>query len=122
MRRLGGSFDRVVCASGELRERLGAEGLDFTRFRNSLRDQILVERVREREVNQRIRVTDADIDRALQERQAQAAVGAQLNLAQILVTVPEGAAAQMYCETWPNFTLELRSVTFATPVESLTLM
>lgn len=82
----------------QLRDRLRADGMDVPRFRANLRDQILVERVREREVNQRIRVTDADIDRALQERQAQAAVGAQLNLAQILVTVPEGAAADVVAQ------------------------
>ena len=72
--------------------------ITVAQLRDRLRDQILVERVREREVNQRIRVTDADIDRVLQERQAQAAVGAQLNLAQILVTVPEGAAADVVAQ------------------------
>jgi peptidyl-prolyl cis-trans isomerase SurA len=46
-------------------------------------------------VNQRIRVTDADIDRALDERKAQSANGTQLNIAQILVPVPEGAGADV---------------------------
>jgi len=82
----------------QLRDRLRADGMDLPRFRSNLRDQILVERVREREVNQRIRITDADIDRTLQERQAQAAAGAQLNLAQILVTVPEGATADVVAQ------------------------
>ena len=82
----------------QLRERLRSDGMDMARFRSNLRDQILVERVREREVNQRIRITDADVDRALQERQAQAAMGAQLNLAQILVTVPEGAPADVLAQ------------------------
>lgn len=82
----------------QLRERLRADGMDLPRFRNNLRDQIQVERVREREVNQRIRITDADIDRALDERLAQAAGGAQLNVAQILVTVPDGAAADVVAQ------------------------
>lgn len=82
----------------QLRERLRADGMDMVRFRSNLRDQILVERVREREVNQRIRVTDGDIDRALEERMAQAAGGTQLNLAQILVTVPEGATAEVVAQ------------------------
>ncbi len=82
----------------QLRERLRADGMDLPRFRSTLRDQILVERVREREVNQRIRITDGDIDRALEERRAQAAAGAQLNLAQILVTVPEGASAEVVAQ------------------------
>jgi peptidyl-prolyl cis-trans isomerase SurA len=82
----------------QLRDRLRADGMDVPRFRANLRDQILVERVREREVNQRIRVTDSDIDRALQERQAQASATAQLNLAQILVTVPEGAGPDVVAQ------------------------
>lgn len=77
----------------QLRERLKAEGLDYARFRNNLRDQILVERVREREVTARIRVTDAEIDRYLDERRSAAGAEAQLNIAQILVAVPEGADA-----------------------------
>jgi len=49
----------------QLRERLKAEGIDYTRFRSNLRDQMLAERVREREVISRIRITDAEIDNVL---------------------------------------------------------
>ena len=82
----------------QLRDRLRAEGLDFGRFRNNLRDQLMVERVREREVLARIRVTDADIDRLLDERRSKSATANQINLAQILVTVPEGAAADVVAQ------------------------
>lgn len=82
----------------QLRERLRAEGLDFGRFRNNLRDQLMVERVREREVLARIRITDADIDRVLDERRGKSATANQINLAQILVAVPEGAAAEVLAE------------------------
>lgn len=101
-----GDVDRAIAniaaqnqlSIAQLRDRLRADGMDVPRFRANLRDQILSERVREREVNQRIRITDADIDRALEERVAQANAGAQLNLAQILVTVPEGAAADVVAQ------------------------
>jgi peptidyl-prolyl cis-trans isomerase SurA len=75
----------------ELRKRLQAEGIEFARFRSSLRDQILVERVREREVHARIRLSDADIDKFVEQQRGVAEAAAELNLAQILVTVPEGA-------------------------------
>jgi peptidyl-prolyl cis-trans isomerase SurA len=75
----------------QLRARLKEEGIDFVRFRSNLADQLLVERAREREVNQRIRINDADIDRVVAEQRAAAAGEPTLNLAQILVTVPEGA-------------------------------
>ncbi len=76
----------------QLRERLRGDGIDYPRFRANLRDQILVERVREREVYQRIRITDAEIDKAIERQRGQAAADAELSIAQILVTVPDGAA------------------------------
>ncbi|WP_396267335.1 peptidylprolyl isomerase [Ideonella sp.] len=78
-----------------LRERLKAEGLDMTRFRNNLRDQILAERTREREVQGRLRISDADVERFIEEQAAQRGRMATLNLAQILVTVPEGASREV---------------------------
>ena len=77
----------------QLRDRLRQEGLDWARFRGNLRDQMLVERLREREVYQRIRITDLDIDRLVDQQRAAAQADAELNLAQILVTMPEGASA-----------------------------
>ena len=82
----------------ELRQRLAAEGIDFKRFRENLRDQMLSERVREREVQGRIRITDGDIDKYLGERQAALQGRAQLNIAQILVPVPEGAGPVVVSE------------------------
>jgi peptidyl-prolyl cis-trans isomerase SurA len=76
-----------------LRERLRSEGMDFARFRANLRDQILADRVREREVASRIRVSDLEIDAWLAEQRAKQATETQLDIAQILITVPEGASA-----------------------------
>ncbi len=77
----------------QLRERMRADGIDYARFRANLRDQMLVERVREREVYQRIRVSDLEIDRLVDQQRAAAQADAELNIAQILVTVPENASA-----------------------------
>ncbi|HET9207350.1 MAG TPA: peptidylprolyl isomerase [Burkholderiaceae bacterium] len=82
----------------ELRRRLQAEGVEFARFRNSLRDQILVERVREREVQARIRISDAEIDKFIAQQRGAAEAAAELNIAQILVTVPEGASDAQVAE------------------------
>jgi peptidyl-prolyl cis-trans isomerase SurA len=82
----------------EMRKRLVGEGIDFTRFRNNLRDQMMVERVREREVHARIRVTDAEIDRFVEGQRGVAAAAAEINLAQILVTVAEGASESVVAE------------------------
>ena len=78
----------------QLRARLQQQGLAYGTFRNNVKDQLLVERVREREVNQRIRVSDADVDALIEQRRAASGKAGQLNVAQILVSVPEGAAAE----------------------------
>jgi peptidyl-prolyl cis-trans isomerase SurA len=77
----------------QLRERLRQDGIDYARFRANLRDQMMVERVREREVYQRIRITDLEIDRLVDQQRAAAQADAEFNIAQILVAVPEGASA-----------------------------
>ena len=82
----------------QLRDRMRAEGMEMPRFRNNLRDQLMLERVREREVNARIRVSDADIDKLLDDYRAKASGETQLNLAQILVTVPENASAELLAQ------------------------
>ena len=74
-----------------LRERLRAEGIDYPRFRANVRDQIMIERLREREVYQRIRITDEEVDKFIEERRQAANADAETNIAQILVSVPEGA-------------------------------
>ena len=76
----------------QLRERLQREGLDYGRFRSSVRDQLMVERTREREVQSRIKVSEAEVDDFLDKQRAKAPV--ELDIAQILVTVPDGASVE----------------------------
>ena len=82
----------------QLRARLQQQGLSYSSFRSNIRDQISVERVREREVNQRIRITDADVEALIEQRRAASGKTAQINVAQILVTVPEGAGADVIAQ------------------------
>lgn len=77
----------------ELRRRIAAEGLSLAAFRRDLRDQLLLSRLRDREVEARVRVTEAEIDQFLQDLQASADPSTlEINLAQVLVAVPESAA------------------------------
>jgi peptidyl-prolyl cis-trans isomerase SurA len=82
----------------QLRARLQQQGIAYSTFRNNVKDQMLMERVREKEVNQRIRISNDDIDKLIEQRRAAAGTSAQLNIAQILVTVPEGASADVVAE------------------------
>ncbi len=76
----------------ELHRRVARDGMTVSQFRAQLHDQILLQRLRERDVVSRIRVTDLEIDQSLAEQQGSQGPGdVQLNLAQILVAVPEAA-------------------------------
>jgi peptidyl-prolyl cis-trans isomerase SurA len=79
----------------QLRERLRREGVDYARFRKNVRDQMLVERTREREVQGRIRITDAEVEDWLEKRRAAAGKATEFNIAQVLVIVPENAPANV---------------------------
>lgn len=82
----------------QLRERLRKEGVDYLKFRENVKEQMMVERVREREVASRIKVSDADIDALLEQRRTAGGAAAELNIAQILVGVPEGASEAVVAE------------------------
>ena len=74
----------------DLRDRMRADGLDYQRYRDSLREQILLERVRQREVNSRIQVTDTDVTE-FYAKGAEGLVESSYNIAHILIAVPENS-------------------------------
>ncbi len=79
----------------ELRRRLAADGLSLVQFRGQLRDQLLLSRIREREVDGRVRVTDAEVDQFMRDEQISSSAAPQeINIAQILVAVPESATPE----------------------------
>lgn len=76
----------------ELRRRLKADGIAYSQFESDLRDELLVSRLRQREVDLRVTVTEQDIDQFLREQEGGTELSSlALNLAQILVAVPENA-------------------------------
>lgn len=77
----------------ELHRRVSASGQTVAQFRNQLSDQILLQRLHQREVGARLRVTDQEIAQYLSEQQSSVSVdNLEINLAQILVAVPESAS------------------------------
>ena len=77
----------------QLRQQLRREGIDYAAFREQLREQLLLGRLREREVESRVRVSDAEVEQYLAEQQQLAGDPAHqlIQIAHILVAVPEGA-------------------------------
>ena len=77
----------------EMRKRLAKDGISPITFRTQLRDQITLQRLHERDVSAKIRISDAEVERFLQEQKASSSdpYAQEVNLAQILVAVPEKA-------------------------------
>lgn len=80
----------------QLRQQIERDGVSFARFRDELRDEILIGRLREREVDARVQISEADIDAFLAEqRGAGGATAAQeFEIGHILLRVPEGASPE----------------------------
>jgi peptidyl-prolyl cis-trans isomerase SurA len=76
----------------DMHRRLARDGMSKERFREELRSQLLVQRLRERDVDGKVRVSDQDIDQFLREQQSGADASAmEINLGHVLVLVPENA-------------------------------
>ncbi|MDH3318404.1 MAG: peptidylprolyl isomerase [Betaproteobacteria bacterium] len=78
-------------ALADFRRALERDGVEFERFRSELRQQILLTRLREREVDDRVQVSEAEVDAYLEEHKASAAHAVEYEVAHILVRVPEQA-------------------------------
>jgi len=78
----------------ELYRRVQQEGIPVKDFVDDVRNQVLLAQLREREIAPRVRVTDAEVDAFIREQTGATAAQPELNLAMILVEVPEGASAE----------------------------
>jgi peptidyl-prolyl cis-trans isomerase SurA len=78
----------------DFRQALERDGVSFQAWREDVREQMLLARVREREVDDRIQVSDTEIDLFLAEMQAKPSTRVEYQLSHILVRVPEQASPE----------------------------
>jgi peptidyl-prolyl cis-trans isomerase SurA len=78
----------------EMRRRVEADGMSVKQFRENLREQLMLQRLREREFASKGRVTELEIDQFLAQQEAAAKDpnNVELNLGHILIGVPENAS------------------------------
>ena len=72
-----------------LRDALSAEGLDMARFREQIRRDIVLNRLRQQEMNRRVDVSEQEIDQFIARNQEP---GREYRLSRILIGVPEAAS------------------------------
>ena len=89
---LASTAQRNQISVDDMRQRLKEQGVSWEQYRSQIRRQIMLQRVREREVSGRIKIQDFEVDAFLRE-QSQANVGkpADIHIAHILIAVPEKA-------------------------------
>src|SRR5690606_14562080 len=75
----------------QLRERLQADGLGYDQFRATLREEMLIERLRQRYLQSRVQVSEAEVDQLLETREIG---GPEVHLGIILVALPDGASPE----------------------------
>jgi peptidyl-prolyl cis-trans isomerase SurA len=78
----------------EFRKVFERDGVPFDKFRDELRNEILIQRLREREVDNRITVTESEIENYLAEQKEVKESASELRLAHILIRVPEQAGPE----------------------------
>ena len=83
--------------TAQLRAALEKDGIPYARFREDIRDQIHIARLREREVTDKIVVTESEIDNLLAAAQP-GTTADEYNVSHILVRVPENASPQQVQE------------------------
>ena len=76
------------------RQMLEKDGVAFERFRDEVRMQILMQRLREREVDDRIEVSEAEIEQFLLEEKNDGGKRSEYNLEHVLVRLPEQASPE----------------------------
>jgi peptidyl-prolyl cis-trans isomerase SurA len=79
----------------QFRQALERDGVAFDRFRDEVRQQIVLQRLREREVDERIEVSETEIDLYLEEHKIGGPERAEYNLAHILLRLPEQASPEL---------------------------
>ncbi len=81
------------------RDQLERDGLSFARFREEIREEITLQRLREREVDNKLQIGESEVDNYLAASAGKNDAGQQeLSLAQILVRIPENASPQQIAD------------------------
>ena len=93
-RTVGRIADTNKMSLPEFRGTLERDGVSFQRFREDLRSEVLIQRLREREVDNRISVAESEIETYLSEQDESKEVATELKLSHILVRVPEQATPE----------------------------
>ena len=81
-------------SSADFRRQLERDGMSYPRFREEIRDEITMQRIREREVDNKLQITESEVDNFIAAEKSAPQTQPEINIAQILVRLPENATAE----------------------------
>ena len=93
-RAIGRIAEQQKMSVQELRNSLEKEGTSFAAFREEIRNEIMMQRLREHEVDNKIQISEAEVDTYLAAEKAASADKVEMNLSQILVRIPENSSPE----------------------------
>jgi peptidyl-prolyl cis-trans isomerase SurA len=79
---------------GEFRAKLEADGIDWKKFREEIRQELVATRIREREIESKLVISDGEVDNYLENKKKMGNTTEEFHLAHILVLVPEQASSE----------------------------
>ena len=78
----------------EFRKAIEREGVTFSKYRDEIRNEMVIQRLREREVEGRVSVSDAEVELFLATQDSQSGGDVEYRIAHVLVLVPEQATPE----------------------------
>ena len=78
----------------EFRDALERDGYDFAKFREEIREEIMISEIRRRRVENQVRITQRDVDRYLSTTEGRGAERHRYRIGHILIAVPDGASSE----------------------------
>ena len=83
----------------QFREILEGDGYGYETFRKDIRNEILISRLQQRQVDNRIIVTEREIENFLSNREFQGETDIEFHIAHILIAINEGASTRQVTKT-----------------------
>jgi peptidyl-prolyl cis-trans isomerase SurA len=82
----------------DLRNQMEKDGTTFAAFREEIREEIIMQRLREHEVDAKLQISDAEVDSFMAAEKAAAAEQFEVNISQIMIRIPDNATAEVIAQ------------------------
>ncbi len=82
----------------ELRSALVQDGMDYTEFRQQIREEIILARLKQRQIDNKVRVSKQEISDYISQQAMKLTTDVQYNYSHILIALPEAASPEQISE------------------------